>query len=205
MPQETTSFCFSIPLRDNLAQAAPRAVVDYRLDVFSENPYQNVDNEGFTDPEFIKMCESTHVLVAEDDQDLREIITDYLSASFKVSVVDSAEAAISFIAEQKVDIIVSDVKMKEMSGYDLCKTLKSNIETSHIRVILMTVLSEDSYKYSGYKSGADAYMTKPLSCPCWNCGLEIYFIIVLRRNKNIRLILICLMWKLLTQIRMKNF
>lgn len=161
LPKETTSFCFSIPLRDNLAQATPRSVVDYRLDVFSENPYQNTDNEEFSEPEFIKMCEGTHVLVAEDDQDLREIITDYLSASFKVSVVDSAEAAISFIAEQKVDIIVSDVKMKEMSGYDLCKTLKSNIETSHIRIILMTVLSEDSYKYSGYKSGADAYMTKP--------------------------------------------
>ena len=66
------------------------------------------------------------------------------------------------IGSKRIDILVTDVMLGEgMNGFELCKAVKGNIETSHIRVILTTVLSENNYRERGYKAGADAYVVKP--------------------------------------------
>lgn len=160
-PGEYTRFTFSIPIRKDILQVKPRAITDYNLDVFSDNPALAATGAELPDLQFEAVTRNTQVLIVDDDNDLREIIADYLSDAFMITAVSSAEEALKLIEQQSVDIVVSDVKMKGMSGYELCQTLKGDINTSHIRVILMTVLSETSYRYSGYKSGADAYITKP--------------------------------------------
>jgi signal transduction histidine kinase/AraC-like DNA-binding protein len=158
---EYTSILFSIPLRKEILQTKPRTIADYNLDIFSDNQALTNVNDNIPDLQFEDATRNTQVLIVDDDNDLREIIADYLSDSFIVSTVASGEGALELIRRQSVDIVISDVKMGGMSGYELCQTLKGDINTSHIRVILMTVLSETSYRYSGYKSGADAYITKP--------------------------------------------
>lgn len=68
-----------------------------------------------------------------------------------------------FLKEKNVDIILSDIMMPEMDGLELCKTIKNNIEYSHIPVVLLTPKNDLDSKIKGLTYGADAYIEKPFA------------------------------------------
>ena len=80
---------------------------------------------------------------------------------FKVFTAADGEKAWEFISRQIPDLVVSDIMMPNMDGFELCKIMKSTYETSHIPIVLLTALSEKTNQLHGLGLGADDYLTKP--------------------------------------------
>ena len=98
--------------------------------------------------------------------DLLEFIAKELSPHFKsVLKATDGKEALELASRQSPNIIVSDVMMPLMNGYELCRTIKNTIEISHIPVILLTAQADSLHREEGYKSGADIFLTKPFDIP----------------------------------------
>lgn len=107
--------------------------------------------------------DSPILLVVEDDAGIRDYICDSLGDTYKIVIGVNGKEGLERAKEYTPDIIVSDIMMPEMNGIELCRTLKDDILTSHIPVILLTAKDSLSDKEEGYDSGADSYLTKPFS------------------------------------------
>jgi len=103
------------------------------------------------------------VLVVEDNIDMREFVTDSLGEFYNINAAENGAEAYNKIRFLHPDIVVSDVMMPEMRGDELCRKIKSEIETSHIPVILLTALADKESVIEGLSTLADSYITKPFS------------------------------------------
>ncbi|MEI6139908.1 MAG: response regulator [Mariniphaga sp.] len=101
------------------------------------------------------------VLIVEDNDDLLNFMKSILSNDFKVFTAVDGKKAWEFISKQIPDLVVSDVMMPNMDGFELCRIMKSTYETSHIPMVLLTALSEKTDQLHGLGLGADDYLTKP--------------------------------------------
>lgn len=101
------------------------------------------------------------ILVVDDDVDVAGYIRSIFAADYAVENRYSAEAALKDMAEIRPDIILSDIIMGEMSGFDFCRTLKADIMWSHIPMVLITAKSDIGEQIRGLRLGAVAYATKP--------------------------------------------
>jgi DNA-binding response OmpR family regulator len=103
------------------------------------------------------------ILIAEDNPELRKIIIETFAGTYNVLSCENGSQAWETAIENIPDIIVSDVMMPEMDGFNLCTKLKSDERSSHIPVILLTAKSSQNDQVSGLETGADMYITKPFS------------------------------------------
>ena len=104
-----------------------------------------------------------NLLVVEDNIDMREFITNSLCEYYNIYTSENGVEAYNKIRFLHPDIVVSDVMMPEMRGDELCRKIKSEIETSHIPVILLTALADKDSVIEGLSTLADSYLTKPFS------------------------------------------
>lgn len=95
---------------------------------------------------------SQRVLVVEDNDDLRNYLVDMLAVSYYVQSCSNGKDALVIIREFNPDLVISDIMMPEMSGDELCSTIKSDIEMSHIPVILLTALGDEKIYSEDWKS-----------------------------------------------------
>lgn len=121
------------------------------------------------------------ILVVEDNLDLRNFILDNLEDKYEVHEADNGREGLRLAQTVHPDLIISDIMMPGISGIELVKTLKADIKTSHIPVILMTVLSELDQQLEGIGSGADAYITKPFHFSL----LEANIVTLIENRRNI--------------------
>jgi len=103
------------------------------------------------------------VLVIEDDDDIRQLLKEEIGAYFDVSTASDGTSGLSQARKTDPDLIVCDVLMPGMNGFEVTQRLKSDFDTSHVPVILLTALGSSEKQLEGIKSGADAYVTKPFS------------------------------------------
>lgn len=101
------------------------------------------------------------ILVVEDDPDINAYLQKELKPNFRILAAGNGAAAVDILAKENVSLVISDVMMPEMNGYELCKRIKSDIAFSHIPVILLTALSDDKLRMYGIASGADEFIQKP--------------------------------------------
>uniref|UniRef100_UPI0032175369 hybrid sensor histidine kinase/response regulator transcription factor n=1 Tax=uncultured Draconibacterium sp. TaxID=1573823 RepID=UPI0032175369 len=101
------------------------------------------------------------LLVIEDDHDLRAYIKEFLSAQYKVEEAENAEQGFQLATTKNPDAIICDVMLPDMNGFKLCSKLKSEFQTSHLPIILLTSLADKESRLSGIKSGADYFISKP--------------------------------------------
>ena len=101
------------------------------------------------------------ILIVEDNDDLRNFMQHPLQADFDVLLAKDGAEAWNIIQKQMPGLVVSDVMMPKMDGFELCRLMKSTYETSHIPVILLTALSGKIEQLHGLGLGADDYLTKP--------------------------------------------
>lgn len=103
------------------------------------------------------------VLIAEDNPDMLAFISSYLETEYRVLECTNGKEALDLSMEQIPDIIISDVMMPEMDGYELCSKLKNDEKTSHIPVILLTAKASNESVEQGFELGANYYVTKPFN------------------------------------------
>lgn len=120
-------------------------------------PHPQTYTEQTTDEENNKL----KLLIVEDNEELRSYLAHYLNRDYHIIESADGQAALDIIPKENPDFIISDVMMPILSGIDLCSQLKSNIETCHIPIILLTSLAEREDIIKGLNSGADDYITKP--------------------------------------------
>lgn len=101
------------------------------------------------------------ILVVEDNDDLMDFMKRALSPEFTVFCAENGQVAWDAINKHAPDLVVSDIMMPVMDGFDLCRLMKSTSETSHIPIVLLTALSEKTEQLKGLGLGADDYLTKP--------------------------------------------
>ena len=101
------------------------------------------------------------ILVVEDDTEMRDYLKSTLSGEFEIVTASDGEAAFRIAEESQPDLVLSDVVMPGMNGYDLCRRLKSTLATSHIPVILLTAMDDREHIILGLESGSDDYVVKP--------------------------------------------
>jgi DNA-binding response OmpR family regulator/anti-sigma regulatory factor (Ser/Thr protein kinase) len=103
------------------------------------------------------------ILIIEDNDDIRDYIANSLSGLYEIMVAENGAIGLDLALAHVPDINISDIMMPAMDGYELCKTLKADIRTSHVPVILLTAKDTLQDKAEGYAIGADSYITKPFS------------------------------------------
>ncbi len=103
------------------------------------------------------------ILVVEDSEDVRSYLTGLLKSDYQLKEAVDGEDGIKKAADLMPDLIISDVMMPSMDGFEFCKKIKTDWQTSHIPVILLTAKASRESKIEGLETGADAYLTKPFS------------------------------------------
>jgi len=103
------------------------------------------------------------VLIVEDNVDVRIYIKSLLTDSFEVIEAPNGQIGLFRAMKYVPELIISDVSMDVMDGFELCKQIKENLSTSHIPVILLTAYALDEQRAIGFESGADAYIPKPFN------------------------------------------
>mgnify|MGYP002508224048 FL=1 len=101
------------------------------------------------------------LLIVEDNPDLRNFLRQSLGESYRITEAQNGQEALETIAQEQPDLIISDIMMPVMRGDDLCQTLKENMETSHIPIILLTALGDRESILHGLNVKADSYVVKP--------------------------------------------
>jgi two-component system cell cycle response regulator len=103
------------------------------------------------------------VLLVDDNEEILEFIADDLNEKYEILMAFDGEEALNTIQEKSVHLIISDIMMPVMDGFELCKRIKSDFHYSHIPVILLTAKDTMQSKMEGLELGADAYIEKPFS------------------------------------------
>jgi signal transduction histidine kinase/DNA-binding response OmpR family regulator len=101
------------------------------------------------------------ILVVEDNPDMREYIVSNLSPQFRCIEAANGRVGVEMAIEQIPDLIISDVMMPEMDGFELSNAIKTNSLTSHIPLILLTARGDKKSRIRGWREHADEYLTKP--------------------------------------------
>lgn len=115
------------------------------------------------EPDISRTTGRISILIAEDNDEFRKFLEEQLIQLYDVILAADGKEAHDLVLKQSPDLIISDIMMPGMSGIGLCSSLKKDIRTSHIPVILLTALTSDESQYEGYQVRADAYVTKPFN------------------------------------------
>ncbi|NDV81598.1 hybrid sensor histidine kinase/response regulator transcription factor [Bacteroides sp. 51] len=171
---EGTSFKITIPYRevhiDKLVTDDANERSREASDIFTDISLSEKENSG----------KKPLILVVEDNNDLCNFLKCSLEEQSVVKTAANGEEAWQLIREKSPDLVVSDVMMPIMDGFELCKLIKSTFETSHIPVILLTSLTEKTKQLQGLDMGADDYIAKP-----FDMGILIQRIKTILKNRLI--------------------
>lgn len=105
-----------------------------------------------------------HILIAEDERDIRELIKFTLTfAGHQITEASNGEEAVAKARDVIPDLIMTDVRMPKMTGYEACKIIKADDTTKHIPVVILSAKGQDEERDLGVESGADDYIVKPFA------------------------------------------
>ncbi|KPV96385.1 MULTISPECIES: two-component system response regulator [unclassified Pseudoalteromonas] len=110
-----------------------------------------------------QISERARILVVDDEPANLKVIREVLANDYRLSFAKSGELALQLIENEPPKLILLDIMMPDMSGFEVCKVLKANPETAHIPVIFVTALSHEQDESEGFALGAVDYITKPIS------------------------------------------
>ena len=123
------------------------------------------------------------LLVVEDNADLRSFLVRSLADEYDVHEAANGIEAETEIRVHGAEVVVSDVRMPGMDGFEFCRRLKQDVRTSHIFVILLSAYGQDAERLEGYEAGADCYLTKPFNMNILRNRIRHFFELQDRRKK----------------------
>jgi DNA-binding response OmpR family regulator len=106
----------------------------------------------------------TKILIAEDERDIRDLITYTLQfAGYEVVSAGDGEEAVQLALQEMPDLVLLDVRMPRMTGYEACKAIKADEKTKGIPVVFLSAKGQEAEVQAGIQAGAVEYMVKPFS------------------------------------------
>lgn len=157
---ENEGSCFTIILPYRKASEEAR---DSGLEE-NETPANHAEKEN--------LPEKQTILFVEDNEEMLEYILFELTDTYHILTAKNGKEGLDLAINENPDLIVSDIMMPVMDGYELCGKIKKDFSTSHIPVILLTAKAAEESVIEGYKSGADAYISKPFSIRILNSRIQ---------------------------------
>ena len=104
------------------------------------------------------------ILIAEDERDIRDLIAFTLRfAGYEVLTANNGEEAVTMTQKELPDLVLTDVRMPKMTGYEACKLIKADPTTQHIPVVFLSAKGQEAEVQSGLAAGADEYLLKPFA------------------------------------------
>ena len=151
--EEVNCFCLTLPVNQ-----------DSTITLSAENVSQVEENScGWEQEETDTKEKKPMILVVEDNPDMLAFVRKQLTTEYSVLTAMNGIEALAVLDNHYVNLVVSDVMMPQMDGFELCKTIKLDLSYSHIPVVLLTAKTNIQSKIEGLELGADAYIEKPFS------------------------------------------
>ncbi|MDR0682968.1 MAG: substrate-binding domain-containing protein [Dysgonamonadaceae bacterium] len=149
---------FTISLRVGKGHPEGEQDTEYDRSPLSYEASQ-LDDSGIK--EMLNISYPYTILIVEDDDEVRAYLEKELKEQFAVLVASTGAEAVSVLEEKNVSLVLSDVMMPDMNGFELCRYIKTTLSFSHIPVILLTALTDERQRLYGVFRGADSYIQKP--------------------------------------------
>lgn len=173
------TFYFDIPLHLHIGVSEKTSSVSLN-DLIIEDIHDSSDENKDSVVSTVSLFKNLNILITDDNVSMTDFLQDELKQYFnKIYTASNGIKALESLRENKIDILLSDVMMPLMNGFELCRNLKTDVSISHIPVILLTARTDSESKEYGYKLGADAYISKPFSTEEL---LNVLYNIVYNRN-----------------------
>jgi DNA-binding response OmpR family regulator/nitrogen-specific signal transduction histidine kinase len=155
-----TTFTLLIPYRTNSNKQHIYHIEDIELSGLDEKRERQTEPDP---PAPISEEQVQHILLIEDNGDIRKYIQSELGQRFKIIEADNGNTGVEMAKTNIPDLVITDVMMPGKSGFEVCTEIKNDIRTCHIPVIILTARQSEEAHIEGYETGADSYITKPFS------------------------------------------
>ena len=142
----------------------------------------DVEEEKTKVQENIKEEDKPIILLVDDNEELLSMLEDLFLPIYKVYIAHDGREGLEMARQIQPDLIISDVMMPEMDGLEFCRALKSNLETSHIPIILLTAKNTVEDRIECYNAGADGYISKPFELKILEARINNF--IMHKKNKQ---------------------
>ena len=146
-------FKLILPISQSISVEITPQKIETTLDI---SPKSSLDID-------LKDKEKHAILVVEDDEELRIFLCKQLKLHYMVFSATNGKQALDILDNRKIDLIITDIVMPVMGGLQLCKEIKSNIDYSHIPIVMLTAKTNLQSEIDGLEAGTDAYVKKPFS------------------------------------------
>jgi DNA-binding response OmpR family regulator len=188
-----TQFYLQIPLRDNYLDENEK-IIEVKSQLFHgddsfEKKFSSKNADAIEkeiEKEIIEknklLGDKPSILIVEDSEDVRFFVKGILQNDYRIYEAIDGEDGLKKSAEITPALIISDVMMPSMDGIEFCKRIKTNLQTSHIPIILLTAKASQESKIEGLETGADDYLTKPFNSK----ELSVRIKNLLEQRKNLR-------------------
>lgn len=107
------------------------------------------------------MAKKKTILVAEDESSITELLQIILQDNYNLKFVEDGESVLKEVKKEMPDLLLLDVMMPNMNGYEVCKSLRNNKNTKDIKIAILSAKGQERDILTGLQSGADFYITKP--------------------------------------------
>lgn len=172
-PGKGTTFQIEVPA-DQTGQIENEVIDNPRIKQLQEGAILAAEQENIntgTSKEN-RICDQETVLIIDDNQDIRDYVRSVLQTQYIVYEAANGQEGIRQALKYVPDAIICDVMMPVMDGMECCRRLKSELQTSHIPVIMLTAYTLDEQKIKGYECGADSYLAKPFNADVLTARLK---------------------------------
>ena len=156
-----TKFEVNIPV--DKEQYAENEILSRELQKIELDSYEEITSEEIVDSHTTTPDDAPILLIADDNAEIRAYVSSIFESMYQIYTADTGRVALNLSSEKIPDVVISDVMMPDLNGFELTEQLKESEITSHIPVVLLTAKSDDADKLEGTRSGADAYVTKPFN------------------------------------------
>jgi len=167
IPDQKTCFSVTLPLNklDTLADEKNKNIPNILSSAAGKFPEHdvNANNTSLSIQKEVKRGKNYQLMIVDDNPEIRTFIKNEFLNDYFIVEAENGRNAIEKVHENNPDLIISDVMMPEMDGFEFCKLLKTDLKTSHIPVILLTAKSTEDSLIEGLETGADAYVAKPFN------------------------------------------
>ncbi|MDD4991268.1 MAG: two-component regulator propeller domain-containing protein [Paludibacter sp.] len=155
-PGKGSVFTFALPVTQHIHE-----------EIISQNVQEEEIPEELTGEEAVLVEDHRSklplMLVVDDNEDFRNFISAMFTDSYRILKAEDGEIALKIILDKMPDLIICDVMMPNMDGFELCRMVKQDIRISHIPIILLTAKAGEENKYKGLEAGAEDYIAKPFN------------------------------------------